>query len=304
MPDPALRPAQRPMLALAIRLLAMVLLSAMLMMVKLAASRGASLPEILFLRQAVSIPLIGGWLAATRGLGRLRTRRLGSHAYRAAIGLTGMVLNFAAVTLLPLAEATTLGFTAPLFAVILAAVLLREGVGVVRWTAVALGLGGVLVIAGPDRGNLSGLGTAIGIAAAFMVALITIQVRDLGRTEEPVTVVFWLAALTTPALALLLPFFTAPHDAVTWLLLLGIGVLGTAGQLLLTAALRLGAVSTVIVMDYSSLAWATLWGWTVFHQLPPPNTWLGAPLIVAAGLVVVWREHRLARDKALDPAVS
>ena len=115
---------------------------------------------------------------------------------------------------------------------------------------------------------------------------------------------FWFSAWSTLLLAPSLPFTVDRHDSMTWLLLAGIGLLGLAGQLALTASLRLGPVSSVIVMDYSSLIWATLWGWLLWSQLPPSSTWLGAPLIILAGLFVVWREHMLAREKEVGPITS
>jgi len=107
--------------------------------------------------------------------------------------------------------------------------------------------------------------------------------------------VFYFALFSAPLAALSLPFVATAHDPQGWLLLLGIGLAGALGQLLLTAALRFGTVASVIVMDYSGLFWATLYGWLLFETLPPPSTWLGAPLIVAAGLIIAWREHRLVR---------
>lgn len=288
---------QRPMLALAIRLLAAFLLSVMLMLVKVVGSRGVSLVETMFWRQGIPTLLLGGWLLA-RGQSRLfRTARIRSHLVRAIYGTTGMFLTLGVVLLLPLAEATVLGFLSPVFAVILAALLLRENVGRVRWTAVALGFAGVLIIAGPDRAHLPLLGLAIGVGAAFMVALVSIQVRDLGRTEHPLTTVFWFSAFSTVALAIPAWMMGTRHDPVTWALLGGIGLSGLLGQVALTAALRLGSVSSVIVMDYSQFAWATLWGLLVFGQLPPAATWIGGPVIIAAGLVIVWREHRLRLEK-------
>ena len=110
----------------------------------------------------------------------------------------------------------------------------------------------------------------------------------------------WL--FTTLVTAPALPFVMTGHDASDWLLLLGIGLAGALGQLLLTAALRFGTVASVIVMDYSGLFWATLYGWLLFGMLPPATTWFGAPLIVIAGLVIAWREHRLARPGLRDVA--
>ncbi|MBX9885823.1 MAG: DMT family transporter [Novosphingobium sp.] len=284
--------AQRPIYALLLRLVAMLALSVMLLLVKLTGEHGISLPETLFWRQFLPGLALLGWLAARGQIGRLYTRRPFIHARRALIGGLGMFLTLGVVQILPLAEATVLGFTAPIFAVFLAVVLLGEKVGVWRWTAVALGLAGILIIAGPDRAHLPLNGLATGIGAAFMVALISIQLRDLGRTEEPVSIVFWFSAFCAPPLALFMLWTGLPHhDPAGWAMLFGIGATGLAAQLLMTAALRYGSVASVIVMDYSQFGWATLWGWLVFAHVPPAQTWIGAPAIIAAGLIIAWREQ-------------
>lgn len=297
-------PTQRPIYALALRLLAMVAISVMLLLVKLTGEHGISLPETLFWRQFLPGMALLGWLAARGQIARLRTQRPWIHARRALIGGVGMFLTLGVVQILPLTEATVLGFTAPIFAVLLAVVLLGEKVGVWRWTAVALGLLGIIIIAGPDRAHLPLNGLATGIGAAFMVALISIQLRDLGRTEEPVSIVFWFSAFCTPPMALFMLWTGLPHhDPAGWAMLAGIGATGLAAQLLMTAALRYGSVSSVIVMDYSQFGWATLWGWLVFAHVPPAQTWIGAPAIIAAGLIIAWREQvRGSRAGERSPA--
>lgn len=295
---------ERPFLALGLRLAAMVMLSLMLVLVKLTGERGMPLPETMFWRQTLPAVLLLGWLGARGELRRLRTARPWVHFRRAMIGTAGMFLTLGVVQILPLAEATVLGFTAPVFAVILSALVLKEKVGPWRWLAVAIGLLGIMVIAGPSEGKLPALGVAVGVGAAFMVALVSIQLRDLGRTEEPLTVVFYFSAMSAPLLALFLFHTGVHHDALGWLMLGGIGVLGLAAQLLMTAALRFGRVSSVIVMDYSQFGWATLWGWIVFHHLPPATTWIGAPIVIAAGLIIAWREHVLARARATGPVIA
>lgn len=295
-------PAQRPLLALLIRLGAIAALATMSALIKLAAERGIHLLEIMFWRQFLTIPIALGWVLATSRLASLATRRPGTHFLRGLYGTVGMVLNFSAVILLPLAEATTINFTVPIWAVLLSIVLLREKVGVWRWSAVLLGFAGVLVIARPGDGHFPLYGALVALGGAFMIALISIQIADLNRTDQPLTIVFYFALFTTPLTALSLPFVMTAHDSGGWLLLLGIGLAGTAGQLLLTAALRFGTVASVIVMDYSGLFWATLYGWWLFEMLPPATTWLGAPLIVAAGLIIAWREHRLTRPDERDVA--
>ena len=295
-------PAHRPLLALLIRLGAIGALATMSALVKLAADRGIHLLEIMFWRQFLTIPIALGWVLATTGVVTLATKRPGTHFLRGLYGTIGMVLNFGAVILLPLAEATTINFTVPIWAVLLSILLLREHVGVWRWSAVALGFVGILVIAQPGSGHFPLYGALVALGGAFMIALISIQIADLIRTDKPLTIVFYFALFSAPLTALSLPFVMTDHDSQGWLLLLGIGLTGALGQLLLTAALRFGKVASVIVMDYSGLFWATLYGWLLFGMLPPASTWMGVPLIVAAGLIIAWREHRLTRPDERDIA--
>lgn len=289
-------PTERPLLALVVRIGAIAGLATMSALIKLAAERGVHVVEIMFWRQASTLPILLVWAAMMGGLQQLRTRRLGMHFKRSIYGTVGMALNFGAVILLPLAEATTMNFTAPIWAVILATLLLKERPGPWRWGAVAAGFVGVVLIAQPgESSHIPLVGALVALGGAFMIALISIQIADLGRTDKPLAIVFYFALFSVPITGLALPFMFVPHDAATWWLLAGIGVSGVIGQLLLTAALRLGKVSSVIVMDYSALFWATLYGWLLFDMLPPASTWFGAPIIIAAGLVIAWREHRLSR---------
>jgi len=297
-------PAHRPLLALLIRLGAIAALSTMSALIKLASQRGIHLLEIMFWRQFLTIPILLAWILPTSGIGALATTRPGTHFLRGLYGTIGMLLNFGAVILLPLAEATTINFTVPIWAVLLSILLLKEQVGVWRWSAVILGFVGILVIAQPSGGHFPLHGVLVALGGAFMIALISIQIADLNRTDKPLTIVFYFALFSAPMTALALPFVATVHDGHGWLLLLGIGLAGALGQLLLTAALRFGSVASVIVMDYSGLFWATLYGWLLFAMLPPPSTWLGAPLIVVAGLVIAWREHKLARRSVRDIAPS
>ncbi|HSM54022.1 MAG TPA: DMT family transporter [Erythrobacter sp.] len=293
---------QRPLLALLIRLAAAATLSLMMALVKLASESGLALPEILFWRQLPTIPLILLFFWATGGLGKLRTTRMPQHGMRAMIGLAAMLLNFGSVTLLPLAEATTFNFTSAIWAVILSSLILHERIGIWRWSAVALGFAGVLVIAQPGDGHIPLVGAAVALGAAFMIAVISIYIRDLTQTEDSLTIVFYFSLLSVPPLLLALPFFWHEKNAEQWALLITLGVAGLLGQYLLTTALRYGTVASVIVMDYSALIWATLFGWWLFERLPPAATWFGAPLVIGAGLLIAWREHRLARPREQSTA--
>jgi len=105
-------------------------------------------------------------------------------------------------------------------------------------------------------------------------------------------------------LTLIYPFYAHGHDATTFAVLIAMGLVGGLGQIAFTAALKYAPVSAVMPMDYSSLVWATLYGWVLFGMLPTSWTWVGAPVIIASGLYIVWREHRVARHPQVREAIA
>ncbi|APW73258.1 MULTISPECIES: DMT family transporter [Sphingopyxis] len=291
---------------IALRLLAMLSLSLMFVLVKLIDAAGIHIVESLFWRQAIVLPMLVAWAMTHGGLSLYRTSRLGTHARRAMMGLTGMALNFGGMIFLPMAEATTINLSVPIFAVIFAAIFLGERTGWQRGSAVIIGFLGVLVVLNPTTVVSSGfagehgMGTLIALAGAIMTALITIQVRDLARTESPMAIVFWFSLISLVPLGLALPFVMTAHSPAEWALLAGLGVLGAVVQMALTGALRLAPVAVVMPMDYSSLLWSIACGWYFFGTLPADTTWVGAPLIIASGLFIAWREHRLHIERQKD----
>ena len=288
--------------AVALRLVSVVCLATMAALIKLAEIGGAHLSEILFFRQAVGVPLVAAIIAAGPGLATIRTGQLSAHIVRAVVGLTSMTCLFTAVTLLPLAESTTLQFTIPIFATILGALVLKEPTGWHRWLAVVTGFVGVVIVARPGTGHFALWGTVAGISAGFLTAVVSILLRRIGRTESAFTTVFWFASLSMIPLTILYAFDHQAHPLHIWLLLIGVGVAGNLGQIALTSALKLGPVSIVVPMDYSTLIWATLFGWLLFGALPSVTTWIGAPVIIGSGLYIVWREHlrrRIETDQAI-----
>jgi drug/metabolite transporter (DMT)-like permease len=292
--------SDRILKGLALRLFAIACLSTMSALIKLAETRGASLVETMFHRQFWAVPLVSAWIAAGPGLASVRTQRFGAHVRRTAVGLTGMVFTFGAVLLLPLAEATTLQFTVPIFATILGALVLKEATGWHRWGAVVAGFAGVLIVAQPGSGHFPLYGAAVGLLAALFVAIVSILLRQIGKTESTGTTVFWFSVLSLPPLGLAYAFQLQAHDPLTWGVLVGIGLVGGVGQLALTGSLRYAPVSSVVPMDYSSLIWATLYGWLIFGVLPTRYTWIGAPVIIASGIYIVWRE----RVRKVTPSAS
>jgi drug/metabolite transporter (DMT)-like permease len=290
-------PSDRRLLAITLRLFAAVTLTVMFAIVKLVDARGVSLVESLFYRQALALPLVLGWIAAGPGFASVRTQRPIAHLTRTVLGMAGMALNFLTFMLLPLAEATVLLFTVPIFATILSAAVLKERVGIHRWGAVLLGFAGVLLVVQPGGATLPLNGVLVGLCASVVVSGVSITLRQIGQTESAATTVFWFTTISTVPLGIAMLFFGRAHDAETFALLLGLGLAGGVAQLALTASLRLAPVSVVLPMDYSNLLWSALIGWLVFATLPGASLWLGAPLIIASGLYIVYREHRLRREQ-------
>ena len=299
------RPAeQRPIAGVGLRLLTALLLAVMFALVKLASTRGVNLVETLFYRQCGSALCAIGLVAAGPGFKSLHTRRVGAHVGRMALGMAAMALNFAAMIMLPLAEATAIGFSVPIFSTILAAFILGEPTGKWRWSAVAAGFIGVLLIVQPGTGEMPLFAASVALVAALLTAAVTIVIRRLGATERASTTVFWFAASSLVPFGLLMLWFGQAHDPATWAIVGGLALAGGLAQLTLTGALRLAPVALVMPMDYTSLLWAVLLGAWIFAELPTPWIWVGAPIIIASGLVIVWREHRLARQATLSAATA
>ncbi|HYW15507.1 MAG TPA: DMT family transporter [Allosphingosinicella sp.] len=297
------RPQQNRIAGIGLRVVAATCFAFMAMLVKLGHEAGVATVELAFYRFAFGLPPLLLWIAVSGNFGAWRTRRPLAHVWRAAAGLTTLLLSFLALALLPLAETTTIGFAAPFFSIALSALLLGEPVGRHRWAAVIVGFAGVLVVMRPEGRDLPTLGLALASLAAFGAGIVTITIRQVGKTEGTQTIVLWFSLLSMAATGALMPFFGQAHDGRTWLLLLALGTVGGFSQICLTASLRYAPVPAVVPFDYSQLLWAVLLGWLVFADEPGSTTWLGAAIIIASGLYTLYREHRLGREAAREPAL-
>src|SRR5688500_1822072 len=296
------RPQQNRLAGIGLRVMAATCFAFMAMLVKLGSEAGVHVVEMAFYRFAFGLPPLLLWIAASRNFGAWRTRRPLAHAWRAAAGLTTLILSFSALTLLPLAESTTIGFAAPLFSVALSALILGESVGRYRWTAVLVGFVGVLVVMRPEGRDLPTLGLLLASLSAFGAGIVTITIRQVGKTEGTQTTVLWFSLLSMASTGAAMPFFAQGHDSATWLLLVALGAVGGFSQICLTASLRFASVPVVVPFDYTQLLWAVMLGWLVFADAPASTTWIGAGIIIASGLYTLYREHRLGREPAREPA--
>lgn len=276
-----------------------------LMAALIKATAGAVPPgQQVFFRSAFAVPVILIWLIRRGELSEgLRVRDPMGHVWRGLIGTAAMGFGFAALGLLPLPEATAIGYAAPLLVVIFAAMFLGEEVRLFRLSAVALGLIGVLIVLAPRLSvvdNLSvaqTLGAVLALMGAILAALAQIFIRKLVRGERTSAIVFWFS-ITGAVLSLMtLPFGWVVPDPRVAALLIGAGLLGGLAQILLTSAYRHADASLVAPFEYASMLFALAIGYAVFDEIPAPSMLMGAAIVIAAGVLIIWREHRLGIER-------
>lgn len=258
--------------------------------------------EAVFFRSIFAIPVIALWL---RTLGEfptgLRTRRPLSHLLRGLAGTGAMGLGFAGLGLLPLPEATAIGYAAPVLVVLLAAAVLGERLRLFRMSAVLLGLFGVMIIAWPRLTMLQGgtadaaqaLGAALVLAGAFCAATAQILVRGMVTKETTASIVFYFSISAACLSLLTLPWGWVEPTPRTLAMLIGAGLLGGGGQILLTSSYRFAEVSVIAPFEYASMLLAILSGYLFFAEVPDSRTLLGAVLVISAGVIIIWRERQL-----------
>jgi drug/metabolite transporter (DMT)-like permease len=232
----------------------------------------------------------------------VRTERPFGHFWRSLSGAGSMFLTFAALERLPLVDVTAIGFASPLITVALAAILLGETVRIYRWSAVAVGLAGVLIMLLPqfeDRSASAGqaVGATLALAGSFLTALAMVQVRRLTATESTASIVFYFSVFSSLAGLLTLPFGWVRPSPVDAAVLVAIGILGGIGQILLTQSYRHGDASLVAPFGYSSILSSMLLGYAMFGEVPDAVVIGGGVIVIGAGLFVIWRERQLGLDR-------
>jgi drug/metabolite transporter (DMT)-like permease len=262
----------RPLLAITLKIIAMFLFSLMFAGVK--------------------------WVGPTM----LATNRIGTHATRSLLGVTAMFCNFLAVTFLPLADATAIAFAAPMFTVIMAALILKEQVHAFRWSAVLIGFAGVLVIIGAEGRGAGGgnmVGAAFALSGAGLSATAMIVLRRMSAHENSEAIAFYF--MLTSALAGLLTIFWGwkMPQGIELPILISMGVFGGIGQLFLSFSYRFGEASVLAPFDYTMMIWAASLGYFLFGDLPTAQVLIGASFVIGAGLLILWRERVLGRKRAL-----
>jgi drug/metabolite transporter (DMT)-like permease len=213
--------------------------------------------------------------------------------------MLGSALFFiAGLAQLPLAEASAIGFVSPFMITALSIPLLGEQVGIRRWSALAVGFIGVLVVMRPGSAAFDPA-ALFPIASAACWALGIIITRQMQGREGVLTTLAWSTAVGFAALSLVVwPFWQGP-TALQWALLAAMGVLSTGGQVLLIASFRYAGASLLSPFSYSQMVWATMIGFFVFGHLPDAWTWAGAAIIIASGIYTLHRERVRARERSV-----
>lgn len=260
--------------------------------------------EVVFFRNIFNLLFMLPWLMRI-GWSGLRTEHLGLHALRSINGLIAMFFWFAAVTMLPLADATSLGFTAPLFATVGAVLFLGEDVRLRRWIAVIVGFSGTLIILRPGIQEIS-LGAILMIIGALFVAVSILYVKVLSRTESPNTMVLYMGLIATPVSAIPLFWVWQMPEGITWLWLAGVGFSATGGHLCFNRAMACADASAILPYEYARLIFVAIIAFFLFDEVPDLWTWVGSIVIFGAGVYIANRESAAlkAKRKTETPATD
>lgn len=292
------RHTHQPLLGALFKLGSVVLLASMSACVKFL---GQTVPigEIIFVRGLIALVVLAVFAHRTAGLQVLKTNNWRRHASRALFGTISMFSLFTALSMIPLADVTAISFASPLFITILAMLFLGERIHAFRWTALIMGVTGVVIMISPHLalhdGNL--LGVSIALSAAIFAALAMIVLRSMSQGEPAVTITFYFLLTATVCSLVTICWGWIMPSTEQWLVMLLTGILGVAGQLSMTYAYRYADASTIAPLDYTSMIVAVALGRLVFNETPSWSTWVGAPLVIVAGLIIFWREYRLSQTR-------
>jgi len=255
--------------------------------------------EVLFTRTLVSLIVCSIFILPQTGLSVFRTQRLRHHLLRSGSqGISQTFLLFA-FTMMPLAGAIAINFSAPLFATLASALVLKEAVGAARWTALLVGFCGVLIVTHPGTGTFQ-IGALFALGNAVLYGSVTAGVRSMTRTESAETLTLYQLALLTAFFALFMPWtwiWPSPSDSV-WILFNGTS--NAIGQYWWTRALHLAPASAVAPFYYLSLIWASIMGFLIWGEMPTVSLVIGSGIVAGSGLFLFWRETRVRRARMAE----
>ena len=255
--------------------------------------------ELMTYRSLVGVIIVSAVLTLTRSWHKVTTDRLGLHLIRNVMHFSGQNLWFFAVTMIPLAQVFALEFTQPIWVLLLSPLLLGERLTPVRGLAAAMGFAGILIVIRPGTSAFQTV-SLLPVLTAFIYALLMLSARWVDSRESVWTMLLYLTGTSALLSACVVPFVWQPVRAGDLWLFAAIAVFGTAGMTLMTQAFRLAPAAIVAPFDYTGLIWATAFGWLIWTEVPDATAFVGAAVIIASGVFVIWREGRAGRSPYPD----
>jgi len=258
--------------------------------------------EVMFLRSFSSLVVCAVVMLPITGFSVFATRRPRDHLARGLSQSISQTLSVLAFSLMPLAGAVAINFSAPLFAALVSILWLRESAGLARWSALLVGFFGVLVVTHPGMDSLT-LGALFALGNAVMYGTVTVAVRGMTKTESSNTLLIWQLVTIAFFHSFLLLFgwkWPSPENAA---MLFAGGFANAVGQYFWTQALRLAPATAVSPFYYLMLVWALVIGFVVWGDVPSTGLLIGSTIVVVSGLFLLWREARLQRAIAVVPLV-
>jgi len=247
--------------------------------------------EVLFTRTAISFLACAAFILPRTGLAVFHTKRRRDHVMRSLSQAVSQTFLISAFSLMPLASAVAINFSAPLFTALVAILMLKEPVGFARWFALITGFLGVLIVTNPGAETFS-IGALFALANAMIYGSVTAAVRGMTATESAETLLMYQLLLITLFFSLLLPLgLLVPSWKDAGLILLN-GLTNAVGQYWWTRALHLAPASAVTPFFYLSIVWAAVLGFVVWGDVPTVGLLIGSAVVVGSGLFLLWREQQ------------
>jgi drug/metabolite transporter (DMT)-like permease len=250
--------------------------------------------EVMFFRSFSSLVVCAAFVLPFAGFSVFATKRPRDHLVRGVSQSVSQTFTVLAVSMMPLAGAIAINFSAPLWSALLSVLWLKERAGPARWMALLTGFAGVLIVTHPGADSLQ-IGALFALGNAIMYGSVTVAVRGMTATESTSTLLMWQMVTIAVLHALLLLFgfrFPTPVDAAMLVLS---GVANAIGQYFWTRALLLAPTTAVSPFYYLMLVWALLIGYLIWDDVPTPGLLVGSSIVVACGLFLLWHEARQLR---------
>jgi drug/metabolite transporter (DMT)-like permease len=258
--------------------------------------------QVSFFRGAFSLPFILVWFASKGDWRDLKTNQLTWHLIRGVMSVLFIVGVVVGLRELPIASAYAIFFSAPLLIALLSVIFLNETVGIRRWSAIFVGLIGVLIALNPTSVNFLSYGALACIGGVVGYSFVVIIIKKLSATESSFSMVIYFLLLLTVGCGLLALLDWRDVDWQHAPIFFILGLSGALGQYLITEAFKLAPVSLIAPLDYTGLVWAALFGYLLWSEIPTLAIWLGSTIIIGSGLYLMHRESIVKKSEpAVDP---